>query len=101
MRVLVENAGKKFGKEWVFRNFDYEFVKGKKYAITGNNGSGKSTLLKCLSLCNPLNEGTVSHLGGDNEDLSEVSFRDIVWVGPYTEMIEELTLKEFFDFYVR
>ena len=26
--------GKKFGREWIFKDFDYKFISGKKYAIT-------------------------------------------------------------------
>src|SRR5258708_39106202 len=48
MNVTANNLGKRFNREWVFRNFNYEFEPGKTYAITGPNGSGKSTLMQVL-----------------------------------------------------
>src|SRR5438445_383880 len=48
MKVTAENLGKRFNREWVFRNLNYEFTAGNCYAITGPNGSGKSTLMQVL-----------------------------------------------------
>ncbi|HMJ45929.1 MAG TPA: ABC transporter ATP-binding protein, partial [Ferruginibacter sp.] len=59
MNITLENAGKRYNREWVFRHFDYTFLKGKKYAITGFNGSGKSTLLQVIAGALMYNEGKV------------------------------------------
>ena len=48
MKIILTDAGKRFSREWIFRNFDYEFLSDKSYAITGANGSGKSTLLQVI-----------------------------------------------------
>jgi len=48
MKVVAENLGKRFNREWVFRNLSYEFNSGNRYVITGPNGSGKSTLMQVL-----------------------------------------------------
>jgi ABC-type molybdenum transport system ATPase subunit/photorepair protein PhrA len=46
MNIVLDNVGKRYNREWIFRRFSYTFSEGKNYAITGSNGSGKSTLLQ-------------------------------------------------------
>ena len=36
------------GSKCVLSDFDYDFLEGGKYLITGGNGEGKTTLLKCI-----------------------------------------------------
>jgi excinuclease UvrABC ATPase subunit len=43
MRISVVDAGKRFNREWIFRNLSLELHSNQHYAITGHNGSGKST----------------------------------------------------------
>ena len=57
LNVILINAGKKFGKEWIFRNLSFEIKQGEKVVILGLNGSGKSTLLQALTGYLSLNEG--------------------------------------------
>lgn len=47
--MRVENLGKRFGFEWIFRHLNAHFQPNKRYAIVGANGSGKSTLMKISS----------------------------------------------------
>ena len=49
MQIQLEQTGKKYNREWIFRGLSHTFIAGKKYAITGPNGSGKSTLLKLIA----------------------------------------------------
>ena len=102
MQIVVHGLGKKFNKQWVFRNLDFEFKKGQSYAITGPNGSGKSTLLQILTGFIPASEGSISYFAADNSPISEDHFyahQDIVT--PYLELIEEFTLDEFLAFHFK
>ena len=38
MTISLTNTGKRFNREWIFRHCSYEFIQGKRYAITGPNG---------------------------------------------------------------
>jgi ABC-type multidrug transport system ATPase subunit len=77
MQISLNNTGKRFNREWIFRHFSYEFAAPKKYAITGSNGSGKSTLLQVIAGSLTFNEGSISitneeqqtndELGANNE----------------------------------
>ena len=57
LEIVLENAGKRYNRDWIFRGVDYRFTEGESYAITGNNGSGKSTLLQCIAGAQDLKEG--------------------------------------------
>ncbi len=59
MQILLENTGKRFNREWIFRNCNYTFQSGVAYAITGPNGSGKSTLLQTIAGAINPSEGIV------------------------------------------
>ena len=60
MQIQLNNTGKRFNKEWIFRNCNYTFNAGVSYAITGPNGSGKSTLLQTIAGAINASEGSVS-----------------------------------------
>ncbi|HNV30039.1 MAG TPA: ATP-binding cassette domain-containing protein, partial [Cyclobacteriaceae bacterium] len=48
MRIIVKNLSKRFNREWIFKDFSYQFTSPNTYALVGPNGSGKSTLLQIL-----------------------------------------------------
>jgi ABC-type multidrug transport system ATPase subunit len=60
LNISLQNTGKRFNREWIFRKFNYQFLQGKSYAITGPNGSGKSTLLQIIAGATMHSEGTIS-----------------------------------------
>lgn len=106
MTISLTNAGKRFNREWIFRNFSYEFAAGHSYAITGPNGSGKSTLLQIIGGAMNLSEGVLSYalsnskLPGTDSGNQEL-FRFISFAAPYLELVEEMTLSEFLGFHAR
>mgnify|MGYP003134239127 FL=1 len=101
MRIEVENLGKKYAKEWIFRKLDMQFDSQFSYAITGPNGSGKSTLLQTLTGVFLPTEGTVSYFKEDENILEEDFYKHLDIVTPYLELIEEFTLDEFLKFHFK
>jgi ABC-type multidrug transport system ATPase subunit len=100
MKIILTNAGKRFSREWIFRNLTYEFLQQKSYAITGANGSGKSTLLQVISSALILNEGTIDWQL--NENLKPESVHQYIsFAAPYFELVEEMTAKEFLLFHAQ
>jgi ABC-type multidrug transport system ATPase subunit len=97
MKIVAEKLGKRFNREWVFRNFTYEFTSGNCYAITGPNGSGKSTLMQVLWSQMQPSAGTLHY--GDLTP-SEI-FKSVSIAAPYMDLIEEFTLEEMVDFHFR
>jgi ABC-type multidrug transport system ATPase subunit len=98
MKISLENAGKRYNREWIFRGATIDFISGNAYAITGPNGSGKSTLLQAIAGILQLSEGRITYsdtsIIADEKIFSEVSF-----CAPYMEVMEEMTLLEFLSFH--
>ena len=110
MKISLINAGKRFNRDWIFRNIHQEFISGIAYAITGPNGSGKSTLLQVIGGAMMMSEGSVkyevegrkSKASGQQQEIEiDKAFRYIAIAAPYLELIEEMTLLEFLQFHVQ
>lgn len=100
-QIELENIGKKFKNEWIFRNLNFSFQSGIAYAITGPNGSGKSTFVQAMAGIIPVNEGRVTYKDNHRVVPEEEWYRRLSTASPYMELIEEFTLKEAVDFHSR
>lgn len=72
MSILkLENISYKYsdGNKFVLKDINYEFEKGKTYAIKGKSGSGKTTLLSIISGLERPTEGKVIY---DDKDLNKI-----------------------------
>ncbi|WP_286745629.1 MULTISPECIES: ATP-binding cassette domain-containing protein [unclassified Roseivirga] len=101
MQIAVEGLGKKFNREWIFRNLSIAFEKGKPCAITGGNGSGKSTFLQVLCGYIPASEGKVTYTFNNKPVPTELVYQHFDISTPYLELIEEFTLREFLTFHFK
>lgn len=99
MNIHLTKVGKRFNREWIFRNLDFQFNDGGHYAIIGPNGSGKSTLLQVISGFSIYNEGSVNYFDGNQSISTEKIFQKVSLSAPYLDVIEEMTLSEFFSFH--
>lgn len=99
MNIILQNLGKRFNTEWIFRGLNYHFEAGKKYAITGPNGSGKSTVLQIISGASTHNEGNILFQENGQTIIPEKVYSKISLAAPYLELIEEMTLREFLIFH--
>ncbi len=99
MRIELQDVGKKFNTEWIFRRVSFHFEPNTTSAILGRNGSGKSTLLQVVAGNLHPNEGLVVYTL-DGRQLPEHNvFRHLALVAPYMELIEDFTLQEMLDFH--
>ena len=97
----VNQLGKRYNREWIFKNLTHTFQPGKTYAITGPNGSGKSTLMQVLWGQLPQSSGTITYsVGGKNIPVEDI-FTHVVVAAPYMDLIEELTLEEQLHFHFK
>ena len=99
MHIQLEQTGKKYNREWIFRGLSYTFTAGKKYAITGPNGSGKSTLLQTIAGSTVLSEGSIQYSTAGQIVAPENAFKNISICAPYLTLIEEMTALEFLAFH--
>ncbi len=101
MDIVLDNVGKRYRFDWIFRKVNYQFKSGHKYAITGPNGSGKSTFLKVLCGYLTPSKGKVQfQQGGETVSIEDV-YRSMSYSAPYIELIEEFSLYEALRFHLR
>jgi ABC-type multidrug transport system ATPase subunit len=101
MEIVATDLGKKFGREWIFKNFDFTFNTGEPVAITGPNGSGKSTLIQVIAGMIQQNIGMVTYFNESHKLESNDIYKHLSFSAPYLELIEEFTLIEFLHFHVK
>lgn len=94
MKISLSDIGKRYNRDWIFRRLTYTFATGVSYAITGPNGSGKSTLLQILAGVLMPSEGVIAW-----DVPADRVYESAALSAPYLEVIEEMTLTEFFDFH--
>ena len=99
MKIRLTNVGKRFNREWIFRNLDFEFHSQRSFAITGPNGSGKSTLLQIIAGATTFNEGEIEYFLAEKKVEEEKVYASISIAAPYLELVEEMTLIEFLQFH--
>lgn len=101
INIILENIGRRFNRDWIFRGIDYTFTGGESYAILGSNGSGKSTLLQILNGSLSPSAGDINFLNnGEKIDIEKV-FNYLSLAAPYLELIEEFSLEEVIDFHFK
>jgi ABC-type multidrug transport system ATPase subunit len=101
MKINLEHIGRRFNREWIFRDVNYVFESGSSYAILGANGAGKSTILQVISGSLSSSEGSISYSKDGVLLNPENVFEHLSMAAPYLELIEELTLRELIDFHFR
>ncbi len=101
MKISLQNIGRRFNRDWIFRKVDYEFAAGNSYAILGANGSGKSTLLQLIAGNLSPSEGSVAITANDLPVDIENFYLHLSIAAPYLELVEDFTLQEAIDFHFR
>ena len=101
MKIVAENLGKRFNREWIFRHLSLTLEQSRTYAITGPNGSGKSTLSQVLWGQVPPTAGLINYYNdGDPVPATEV-YRYVSIAAPYMDLIDEFTLAEAIRFHFK
>lgn len=101
MQIEATGLGKRYAREWIFRNLTHTFREGTATAVLGPNGSGKSTLLNTLSGQLLSTAGTLSFAHQGRTVPVEEMPPLLAYAAPYLELIEELTLTELLHFHTR
>lgn len=99
IEITLDKLGKRYNRDWLFRDWSDRLQSNESYAILGGNGSGKSTALKTLAGYANHSEGTISYSkNGHAIDRSEV-YKISSFCSPYLELYEELTIEELTAFH--
>jgi len=101
MTISLQNIGRRFNRDWIFRGIDYTFNQGTSYAVLGPNGSGKSTLLQVLNGSLAPSVGKIDYQYAGKQIEVEKVFEHLSLAAPYLELIEEFTLSEMIEFHFK
>ncbi|MFN3917858.1 MAG: ATP-binding cassette domain-containing protein [Flavobacteriales bacterium] len=95
MNLELNNIGKKYNKEWIFRGINLSLSENDRYVVLGSNGSGKSTFIKLIAGFNIPSEGDIqfSNIKSDN------FYKQISIAAPYLDLYTDFTLKELATFH--
>lgn len=94
MDIRLEDIGKRYKKEWIFKLVNQHITTNSATVIRGNNGSGKSTLLRILSGYEKATTGSIKWMNSDLLNYGLVNF-----TSPAASIPSELTLTELVDFH--
>jgi ABC-type multidrug transport system ATPase subunit len=100
MTISVNQLGKRYNRNWIFKNITTTFEPGAHYAILGLNGSGKSTFCRILCGMQAASEGTIEYFNHLSQRIdSEKIFEQFSICAPAFEILEEFTLLEFLNYH--
>ncbi len=101
MRIELHHTGKKYQREWIFREVNAQWSSGARIGIIGSNGSGKSTLAQIISGFLSSSEGDVRwNLDRDNITRDSL-YRHVSLCTPLMQLWDDFTLAENFEFFSR
>jgi len=92
--IHINNLGKKFVNEWIFKNLTLTISTAEKLVILGSNGSGKSTLLQSISSFLIPTKGEVVWKNENQPIEDDTIYKYLSMASPYMELIEDFTLIE-------
>jgi ABC-type multidrug transport system ATPase subunit len=99
-RIVLDHISKRFDYQWIVKDITYTFSSDVITGITGSNGSGKSTLLKIISGYLSPSNGKIEYYSNKSSAIhNDDVYKHVALAGPYTDVIQEYTLKEMYDFH--
>jgi ABC-type multidrug transport system ATPase subunit len=101
LHIQLEDAGKRYNRDWIFKNCTLELPPHSLLAITGANGSGKSTLLQCLGGFQGLSTGKRTYLLNNCVIPEILLYQHLSLATPYLELPEAYTLNEIISFHFK
>ena len=99
LSLRVERLGKRHGKNWIFRNLNFDVEAGDSLALLGANGSGKSSLLRTLCAFDPISEGNIQWTTNEGDSPREHVPGLVSYCAPDQSLIPDLTVLEHIAFH--
>ena len=92
--IHINNLGKKFVNEWIFKAVSLDILSAEKIVILGANGSGKSTLLQSMASFLIPTKGEIVWKNENQIIEDDTIYKYLSMASPYMELIEDFTLTE-------
>lgn len=88
----IQISEKRFGSKTILESINLEILENGIYGFVGKNGQGKTTLFKCILGLTEF-EGKITLIS------ERLILKNIAWCPTEPDLYNELTAKEFYDFY--
>ncbi len=98
VNLNLQNIGKRFNRDWIFKDVNSQLNGGDRLAVLGSNGSGKSTIAKIMSGFIIPSEGSVQLTIDHKLIHTDQYYQHLSYSAPYLELPEEFTLIEMINF---
>ncbi len=99
--IHLENIGKRYNLEWIFRNVNLSFDSNSCSSILGSNGSGKSTLLQIISGYLSQSEGQICWKNNGVSIPTASLYHQVSVATPYLNLYDDFTLVENVNFFLQ
>lgn len=97
--IRLHQLGRRFQRQWLFRDVDVTFYSGDRVAVLGGNGSGKSSLTAILAGYLSPSEGAIERiLSGVNIPVEEC-WNSVSWCSPALDLPLSLSIIEVVQLY--
>ena len=87
MIITLNDTGKKFEREWIFKSLSFTLKSGDRLVVKGGNGSGKSTILQILLGKSIPTKGSIEYKLNDTVIESQKVFSQTCIASPFLELI--------------
>lgn len=101
MQIELNNLGKQYNGEWIFKSISLSFVPTFNYLISGHNGSGKSSFLRVIAGYNLASKGTIQWKNSQGELLVQKIYKEVAFCSPTLSLFDNHTLEEAVDFHFK
>lgn len=99
MNINLNNIGKQYNGEWIFKSVSLSFSNNHSYLIAGGNGSGKSSLLKLISGYSVASQGEIQWSDNDDNISAEEIHQHVSICAPSIELFDKHTVIEAVNFH--
>lgn len=99
MLIELHHTGKKYQREWIFREVNLRWNSGARVGIIGGNGSGKSTLAQIAAGFLSSSEGEVQWSLGQGSVTRDKLFTHVSMCSPLMQLWDDFTLAENFELF--
>lgn len=100
MEIKLENIGKQYKGEWIFKSISLSFLPGDHIHIAGGNGMGKSTLLKVIAGLTIPSKGSINFVQNGMSVEQELLIQYISICAPFITPFEKHTVQEAVNFHL-
>lgn len=90
--LTIEILEKKYSNQVILEKINLKIDSVGIYGLVGKNGQGKTTLFKCVL-------GLENYAGESFLNSKQIALQNVAWCPSEPTIYEELTAKEFYDFY--